>query len=478
MSDPLTRRHFLKITAAAGATATLAADAAAASPAPLGFQKPTQGTIHVRVTDKNRKFTAAPSLAWVPGAASADVVALDPSRQFQTHLGIGGAFTDAACYTLHRLSDGAREWLFHEMFHPSEMGLGVGRICMGSSDYSTKLYSYDEGEPDPDLQRFSIEHDRAWILPILRQARAANPDLWLLASPWSPPGWMKPNGSMLGGCMHPKSMESYANYFLKFLKAYEQEGVPINSVTSQNEVDTEQDGRMPACAWPQEYEISFVSRFLGPLLRRHGSNTKICLLDHNYNLWGRVVCMLENPAVRQYANAVAWHGYVGTPDMMARVQDAYPGIEMFWTEGGPDITQPDYATDWSHWGETFTGILRNGCRCVIGWNLALDEQGKPNIGPFACGGTVTIDSKTNKITRSGQFWAMNHFARSVRPRGRRFQSQSALAGLGHVAFENAGGQRALVLTNPGKQRNVQIELAGMRATVSLSADSITTLSWT
>lgn len=478
MRNPTSRRNFLKVTGA-GVAAALGAKASPSAASPARPEESASGSIAVRVTDSTRKFAAAPALEWRPaaGAPRKDAIALDPDNTFQAHLGIGGAFTDAACYMFHQLSASSREQLFHEMFDPAEMGLSVGRICVGSSDYSREVYSFDEGEPDPELKRFSIEHDRAYILPILRQARAANPHLFLLASPWSPPGWMKPNNSMLGGCMHPSSMPAYANYFLKFLQAYKAEGVEVNSVTSQNEVDTEQDGRMPACAWPQEYEISFVREHLGPLLRRNGVETKIWLLDHNYNLWGRAICCLDAEGVREFSKSIAWHGYVGTPEMMMKVRAAHPDVEMFWTEGGPDITAKDYLTDWCHWAATFTDILRNDCRCIIGWNLALDEKGKPNVGPFSCGGTVTINSQTHEITRSGHFWAMNHFGRSVRQGARRFDSARGPEGVGHVAYQNPDGRRALVLTNPGQAANVLVTQAGKVTEVSLPQDSVVTLMW-
>jgi glucosylceramidase len=466
------RRDFFKTTAGVAAAGLLSTGAQA--------QAPPAGSIAVRVTDATRKFAEAPSLAWRSAAGSVptmDAISLDPMAKSQEYLGIGGAFTDAACYMFNLLSDDARAALFHEMFHPSEMGLSVGRICIGSSDYAREVYSFDEGEPDPDLKRFSIDHDRAYILPILRQARAANPNLFLLASPWSPPGWMKPNNSMLGGCFHPKSYKPYANYLLKFLQAYEAGGVKIDSITSQNEVDTEQDGRMPACAWPQEYEIAFVRDHLGPALRRNNIDTKIWLLDHNYNLWGRAICCLDAPGVKDFANAIAWHGYVGTPDMMTKVTDAHPDVEMFWTEGGPDIAAKDYLTDWSHWGEIFASVFRNGCRCMIGWNLALDENGKPNVGPFSCGGTVTINSATKEITRSGHFWAMNHFSRSVRRGAREFDSSGGPAEVSHVAFESPDGKQALIVTNPGPEKTVQIAADENLAEASLPQDSITTLTW-
>jgi len=376
-----------------------------------------------------------------------------------------------------QLTPSAREQLFHEMFHPLEMGLSVRRICVGSSDYSQKAYSFDEGEPDPELTRFSIAHDREYILPVLRQARQVNPDLFLFASPWSPPGWMKFNGTMLGGSMRRHSLPVYARYFLKFLQAYAAEGVPVQAVTSQNGVDTDQDGNMPACIWAQEYEIEFVSAHLGPLLERSGIPAKIWILDHNYNLWGRVMDELEDDQLRKYCNAVAWHGYAGVPEMMSKVQEAFPALEMYWTEGGPDYKDPGYLTDWCNWGGTFSTILRNGCRSITAWNLALDELGRPNIGPFSCGGVVTINSQTKAITRSGMYWALDHFSRVIRRGARRFDSQSAGADLEHVGLENPDGQQVLIVTNPGPAREIELRLADRAARVSLKDKSLTTLTW-
>jgi glucosylceramidase len=431
------------------------------------------------VTDEKRRFEPASALTWKQssGKTSKEIITLSPEKKFQEILGFGAAFTDAACYMFNQLAGDAREKLFHELFHPSEMGLNVCRTCIGASDYSTELYSFDEGEPDPDLKRFSIEHDRPYFLPALRLARKANPDLFLFSSPWSPPGWMKPNGSMLGGSMRKKYFASYAQYFLKFLQAYAAEGVPIQAVTSQNEVDTDQDSRMPACLWGQEYEIEFVRDHLGPVLKANNVPTKIWLLDHNYNLWGRVICELDDPGLREYANAVAWHGYVGGADMMSKVHAAHPDAEMHWTEGGPDITSPRYATDWTEWGRTFTDALRNWCRSLTGWNLALDEKGRPNIGPFPCGGLVTIHAQTKEITRSGQYWAFAHFSRLIRRGARRIDSSGTVAKLDHVAFENPDGQKILVLTNTGAARPVVLQVGTVVAHLNLASDSLTTLAW-
>jgi len=479
MAEQTSRRSFLGFSALGLAAVAAPADGIASTfvTAPEG---PKDGLeISLWVTSGEERFATTAPVSWRSASPTpvGEPLRLNPATKFQEVLGFGGAFTDAACYTFSQLSPDARERLFHELFHPSEMGLSVGRICVGASDYSTKLYSFDEGEPDPELKRFSIEHDRAYILPILRQARKVNPDLFLFSSPWSPPGWMKANNSMLGGSMRKPSFPAYAQYYLKFLQAYAVEGMPVQALTTQNEPDTDQDGRMPACLWGQEYEIQFVRDHLGPLLERSGMPTKIWILDHNYNLWGRAICTLEDEKLRKYANAVAWHGYYGTPDMMSRVQDEFPEIEMHWTEGGPHYTDPAYLSDWCKWAGNFCEILRNWCRSITCWNLALDEHGQPNIGPFSCVGLVTVHSEIKQITQSGQYWAFAHFSRLLRRGARRFDSHSSASDLHHVAFENPDGQRVLVVANPGLARTVELQLAKMAASIPLGADSVTTLAW-
>jgi glucosylceramidase len=477
MPTQRTRRDFLKLSAA-GLAATATADALPAINSHDSSSSPP-GEIAMWSTFGERRFEKGIPILWrtASGTPSTETIRLNRERKFQEILGFGAAFTDASCFMFNQLPAETWERLFHELFHPSEMGLNVCRTCIGASDYSTEVYGFDEGAPDPDLKRFSIDHDRAYLLPALRQARKVNPELFLFSSPWSPPGWMKAGGSMLGGSMRKKHFASYAHYFVKFLEAYAAEGVPIQAVTSQNEVDTDQDGRMPACLWGQEYEIDFVKGHLGPALKSKGLPTKVWLLDHNYNLWGRVICSLDDPDLRQYANAVAWHGYVGNANMMSKVHDAHPDADMHWTEGGPDYTSPGYATDWAQWGRTFTDALRNWCQSLTGWNLALDEHGRPNIGPFPCGGLVTIHSQTKEITRSGQYWAFAHFSRVIRRGARRFESQSSAADIAHVAIQNPDGRNVLVVTNSGPRRSATLLLDGNSADLSLQADSLTTFEW-
>jgi glucosylceramidase len=471
MMLPNTRRAFFRFAASSVA--------AVATSNRWLLEAQTSSPVHAWVTAKDRRYQEVDPPQWrAPSASPATGIRVDVAQRYQQVLGFGAAFTDASCYLLNKLSRDESGALLAELFGPSGLQLSVCRTCMGASDYSTMAYSFDESaEPDPELKRFSIDHDREYILPALRAARQLNPDLFLFATPWSPPGWMKAGGSLLGGSMRKKYFGPYAEYFVKFLQAYSEEGIKINAVTIQNEVDTDQDGRMPAALWGQEYEAEFVKRYLGPAFERASLETKIWILDHNYNLWGRVIDELSDPDVNKYVDGVAWHGYVGTPDAMTRVQEAFATKGAYWTEGGPDITSPDYATDWAKWSHTFTAVLRNRARCIVGWNLVLDEKGSPNIGPFPCGGLVTVDSSTHAVRRSGQYWAFSHYSKVMQRGARVIASYGELAGIDHVAVENPDGSYILVVTNQGEGKQIQSQIGAKALDLTLDRDSVTTIRW-
>jgi len=393
-------------------------------------------------------------------------------------LGFGGAFTDSSCFLFSQMSAAQRRQLLLEFFSPEGLQFSVARTCIGSSDYSRSVYTFDDTPaPDPGLTHFSIEHDRAYILPILREAVGIRPDLFFFSTPWSPPAWMKTGDSLFGGSMRKRYFDCYAKYFVKFIDAYKTEGINVGAVTIQNEVDTDQDGRMPAALWGQEYEGGFIKSFLGPALSSASLDTKIWLLDHNFDLWGRVMDLLSDPDVSHFVDGVAWHAYVGEPGAMTRVHDAFPSKSAYFTEYGPFVTDADYLTGWAKWSATYTQIFRNWARCAVAWNLLLNEKGGPNLGPFECGGVVTVDSKTQQLTRSGQYWALAHYSKTVRRGARVIASSSSLAGVEHVAFANPDGTFVLVVTNQGKERDIQCGFQGKLLSISLPADSVLTMQW-
>jgi glucosylceramidase len=491
------RRGFLKAASATAVTAAVWNRIPAWADA-----KPAAGPVQVWSTFRDRRHAPADPLAWKPAVeVSPDAITLDPAATRQEILGFGAALTDASCYLLSQIPGDDRAALMHEIFSPGEMALNVCRTCIGSSDYSRSMYSFDDSdEDDPELKKFSIDHDKVYILPVLREARAINPDLFLFSSPWSPPGWMKFNRSMLGGTIRKSSLEPYSRYILKFLDAYKAEGVAIDAITMQNEVDTTVDGRYPACLWAQEDEILFVRKYLGPLMRNAGCTTKIWILDHNFNLWGRAIGELSNPAAYQFIDGVAWHGYAGEPSGMTKVHDAFPEKSMYFTEGGP-LRDPDSAglpgahttMGWTHWAEWANSVFRNWARSLTVWNLALDENGTPYIGhpdpdePHygPATGIITVDSATHKVTRNPRFWAIAHYSKHVRRGAMVFRTDGVAdigahpgaSGVSHAGFRNPDGSMVVVLTNSGEERQIQLVLGSSALEVELPADSVQTLQW-
>ncbi|MDQ2840463.1 MAG: twin-arginine translocation signal domain-containing protein [Acidobacteriota bacterium] len=470
----------------------------------------TAATSPVQVwgTFRDRRHASSEPLAWKPIAPgvslASNAIVLDPTSTRQEMLGFGAAFTDAACYMLNQLSSDKRATLMNELFAPDQMALNVCRTCIGASDYSKSLYSFDDSEQnDPELNKFSIDHDKAYILPMLRQARKLNPDLFLYSSPWSPPAWMKFNRSMLGGTIRKSNLEPYSRYFKKFLDAYKAEGIHINAVTVQNETDTTVDGRYAACQWSQEDEALFVGKYLGPLLRQAGIPTKIWVLDHNFTLWGRAIGELSDPLAYEFIDGVAWHGYAGEPSAMTQVHDAFPQKNAYFTEGGPQREPhvegtpfPDPMTSWARWSEWANSVVRNWSRSITMWNLALDENGTPYIGhheegdivpgePRTGQGVITIDSKTHQITRSGRFWALAHYTRHVRRGAKVFRTDgvgdtaggTSTSAVSHVGFRNPDGSYVVVLSNRGQEKRIELVLGSDTLAVELPADSVHTLQW-
>ncbi|HEY2472322.1 MAG TPA: glycoside hydrolase family 30 beta sandwich domain-containing protein [Terracidiphilus sp.] len=494
------RRQFL------GTASVTAAGLAILNRVPAWAQSAaTRGTVQVWSTFRDRRHASTEPLAWTPLTTIApDAIVLDPTATRQEMLGFGAAFTDAACYMLNQLSSDQRATLMHELFAPDQMAMNVCRTCIGASDYSKSLYSFDDSdEDDPQLKKFSIDHDKAYILPMLRDARKLNPDLFLFSSPWSPPAWMKFNRSMLGGTIRKSNLEPYSRYFQKFLEAYKTEGVDINAVTVQNEVDTTVDGRYAACQWSQEDEILFVGKYLGPLFRQAGIKTKIWVLDHNFNLWGRAIGELSDPRASEFIDGIAWHGYAGEPSSMTPVHDAFPLKHAYFTEGGPHREPrmsgtpfPDPMTAWARWAEWANSVIRNWSRSITVWNLALDENGTPYIGhheegdivpgaPTTGRGLITIDSKTREVTRSGRFWALAHYTKHVR-RGAKVILTNGVADtatqpsaeiISHVGFRNPDGSYVVVLSNRGAETRIQLVLGSSSLSLELPSDSVHTLQW-
>jgi len=324
-------------------------------------------------------------------------------------LGIGVAITGSSCYNLSKMDVNKRRELLEFLYSKKGLDLKVGRLSIGASDYSAEIYTYDDVDEDISLEHFSIERDKEYIIPVIKEILEIKPDLTIFSSPWSPPAWMKTGGSIGGGFMREKYLECYAEYFVKYIKAYKNEGIKISAVTVQNETETHQDGKMPACLWHPETEAKFIE-ILKDKLEENGIDTKIWCYDHNFSGVDRVDwCLKEFPELEKACDGVAFHYYSGNIEQTKFLKEKYPDLKLHFTEGGPRLYD-NYDSDWTKWGIMLIKALNNGYSSFTGWNLMLDEKGGPNVGPFFCGGLVTRNSIDNNLSYSGQYKAFRHFA--------------------------------------------------------------------
>ncbi len=411
-------------------------------------------------------------------------VKINLQEERQSILGFGIAMTDASCYTLKRMPEGARQQLIRDVFSPEGLNFNVARLCVGSSDYACKCYSCDDTPEDLELKDFNIDYDRVNILPMLRQVNAVRPDIFYYSSPWSPPAWMKTQNSMYGGWMRETYLETFAEYYARFIEAYGQEGIRIQALTPQNEPETDQCGKSVASFLHPEFEQKLVRDHLIPKLRARGLDTQAWLLDHNFHMWHRAKWQLDDPDTKAAVAGVAFHFYAGTPVMASYLHEAHPEVELHWTEGGPGLRGENYDYDWCYWARVFSDAMANWISSITAWNLALDEEGNPNIGPFRCGGLVTVDSKTCQLSYSGQYQAFAHFSHFVQ-RGAKYVASSSTGipyqytgkfpSISHAAFRNPDGSLVVTIANPDEYQDITLEVNGRNYRVALPDDAIVTM---
>ena len=378
-------------------------------------------------------------------------------------IGFGVAITGSSCYNLSLMKSVERHKLLKNLYSKDGLNFQIGRLSIGSSDYSAELYTYDDVDGDTSLEHFSIEKDKNYIIPIIKEILDVNPNLTLFASPWSPPAWMKTGGSIGGGYMREKYLDCYAEYIVKYIKAYETEGIKIYAITPQNEPETQQNGKMPACIWHPELEAKFI-QILRKKLDENGLHTKIWCWDHNFSGANRVDwCLQEFPELQTACDGIAFHYYSGSIENTCFLKEKYPNINLHFTEGGPRLYD-HYDTDWCKWTLMMIKALNNGYSSFTGWNLMLDETGGPNVGPFFCGGLVTRNSINGGLSYSGQYKAFRHFihitpASQIYPlcfnndklKMFTFDGKSKLHTEGCIV-ENASGNTEIILVNPSTEK--------------------------
>ena len=388
-----------------------------------------------------------------PGAAAPDlpVVLVDPGRRFQTMEGFGAAFTEAAAVTWQGLDAERRAAVLRDCFDVREgHGYTLCRVHMNSCDFALGNYAHVETPGDVDLESFSIQRDRQALLPFIQAAlRVAGGPVKLLVSPWSPPAWMKSNGQMnLGGKLLPQYRQAWARCYVRFIQAYEAEGVPVWGVSVQNEPMATQ--RWDSCLYSAEEERDFVRDFLGPELARAGlSRIRIVIWDHNRDgMVERASVVLSDPEAAKYVWGTGFHWYGEDHfDHVQRVHDAWPDKQLLFTEGcqegGPHTGSWDL-------GERYArSIINDLNRWTVGWidwNLLLDETGGPNHVGNLCSAPILAD-RSGALLHQSSYWYLGHFARFIRPGAQRVLCASARENLEATAFVNLDGSIVAVVMN-------------------------------
>jgi len=438
----------------------------------------------VTTADKSRLLARDSGLSFATRAAQPIRIDVDAGESFQTIVGFGAAVTDASAWLIQtRLNETQRAALLKELFgRDAGLGLSFTRISIGASDFSRSHYSLDDtpdGKPDPDLARFSIEPNRAELLPVLRAARAINPELRIVASPWSPPGWMKTSGSLVHGRLLPEAQPALAAYLVRFADAFAAEGVPLFALTLQNEPDYDTPD-YPGMRLEAAERARIIGQFLGPMLAKRAGSPLILDWDHN---WDKPESPLEVLADRQAApfiDGVAWHCYGGSVASQMPVHDAHPDKNAYLTECSGGEWDKGWA-DSLRWftRELIIGSTRGWSRGIVLWNLALDETHGPHAGGCGdCRGVVTIDSRSGAITRNLEYYVLGHASRFVMPGAHRIESTTGVKGLATVAFQNADGSMALIVLNDAKrQRRFSIHSGGASFDYTLPSGAVATFVW-
>ena len=407
--------------------------------------------------DGGERLVPQPGVPWRAGlAAAGPAVFLDPARRMQTMLGFGGAFTEAAALTWQQLPPALGGELLRAYFDPAlGHGYTLCRVPMGSSDFGLGNYAHVEQDGDFALASFNIDRDRRHLLPFIHAAQAAaGRSLQLLASPWSPPAWMKTNGQMNhGGQLRPECRAAWAQCYVKFIQAYAAEGVPIWGVSVQNEPQAVQ--RWDSCIYSAEEERDFVREHLGPALHAAGlGHVKIVVHDHNRDeLLQRAATIYADPEAAKYVWGAGFHWYVEDHfDHVQRLHDAWPDKALLFTEGcqegGP------HHGEWSLAERYARSIIQDLNHWTVGWidwNLLLDELGGPNHVGNYCSAPVLAGPGHSRLDYQSSYAALGHFARFIQPGAQRVLCAATREALECTAAVNPDGSLVVVVLNRGEQ---------------------------
>ena len=476
-----------KVTAALGAGALITAGAAVMGPGAAHAASGPAVSVWETTTNQSQLLAPQAGATFNAGNGSASqTITVNPATTYQSMTGFGASFTDSSAWLV--ANSPLRSQIMTKLFSPaSGIGLDFLRQPIGASDFSQSLFSYDDlpsGQTDPTLAKFSTAHDNAYILPVLQQALSLNPNVTIMATPWSPPGWMKSSGSMIGGSLNSGDYQVFADYLTKFVQAYDAAGVPISLITAQNEPEYS-PSNYPGSTFTAAQEASFIDSNLGPDLQKAGLSTKIIAYDHNWNDTSFPETVLGNSTAGPYTAGVAWHCYAGDPSAQTTVHDAYPGKDTYFTEcsgtqsANPASTFAD-SLDWQT-ENLIIGATRNWAKTVATWNMALNPSGGPSMNCTTCTGVVTVDNSAGTATYNAEYYVLGQASKFVKPGAVRIGSNTFGSGnLEDVAFQNPDGSDALIALNAdtSNAHTFNVDENGQYFTYTLPAGAVATFTWT
>ncbi|MDU4696852.1 MAG: glycoside hydrolase family 30 protein [Paenibacillus sp.] len=413
------------------------------------------------------------------GAGTGRKLKVLPEQTYQTVMGFGGAFTEAAAYTLSRISPQKREEVIRRYFDPQEgLGYTLGRVHIHSCDFALENYTYIE-EGDVELNTFDISRDHQWVIPLVHDAaKTAGKDITMLASPWSPPAWMKTNGDMNhGGQLKPEYREVWARYYTKFIQAYREAGIPIWGITVQNEPAAVQT--WDSCIYSGEEERDFVRDHLGPTMHREGlADVQILIWDHNRDIMiERASAVLSDPEAAKYVWGTGFHWYVSEAfENVGKVHELFPDKHLLFTEGCQEggVKLGEWFTG-ERYGRNIIGDLNNWNEGFLDWNLVLDETGGPNHVGNLCDAPIIADTTTDTLHYNSSYYYIGHFSKYIQPGAVRIGLDTEAPSLLATAFRNPDGSIAVVVQNESDEAlPFALELGGEAANETLPAHSIAT----
>jgi len=408
---------------------------------------------------------------------------MDSAQQFQTVDGFGYTLTSGSAQLINSLSANTKSALLRELFSNDANAIGINylRLSIGASDLSASVYSYDDmpaGQTDPTLANFSLNPDRAGgtgLIPLLKEILQITPSIKIMATPWSPPVWMKDNGSSIGGSLKPEYYSVYAQYFVKYIQGMQAEGIIIDAITPQNE--PLHPGNNPSLLMTAAQQKEFIRDHLGPTFQTAGITTKIVTYDHNCDRPDYPLEILADPAARAFVNGSAFHLYAGDISALSTVHSAYPDKDVYFTEQYTASTGGFEGDLKWHLKNVIIGSMRNWSKTALEWNLANDQSFGPHTpgGCTTCKGAITVSSS---VTRNVGYYIIAHASKFVPTGSKRVMSTSGMNGLFSVGFITPDGKKVLVVLNEGNATTAfNIRFKGKWTATALPASSVGTYVW-